>query len=79
MALDNDEWYSMQGFISVDSDNKFDNDDPNIPKAFVTQIFQYCVCHNYFDWTNGLQSDQDGEECNYLVVNILQGIHLNNK
>ncbi len=78
-ALDNDEWYSTQGFMSVDEDNKFDNDNPNIPKALVTQIFQYCVCHNYLDETNGLQYDQDGEECDYFVFKILQGMHLNNK
>lgn len=46
---DNDKWYSTQGFISVNSDKNFDNDNPNIPKAFVKQIFQYCVCHNYLD------------------------------
>ncbi len=67
MAPDNDEWYSMQGFISVGSDNKFDNDNPNIFKAFVTQIFQYYVHHNYLDGTNGLQYNQDGEECDFLV------------
>ncbi len=31
------------------------------------------------DKTNGLQYDQDGEECDYLVFKILQGIHLNDK
>ncbi len=69
----------MHGYISVDSDKKFDNDNSSIPKAFVTKIFQYCVRHNYMDETNGLQYDQDGEECDYLVFKILQGIHLNNK
>ncbi len=78
-ALDNDEWYSTQGFRSVDSDNKFDNDNPSIPKAFVNQIFQYCVRHNYLDETDGLQYDHDGEECDYLIFKIHQGKHLNNK
>ncbi len=52
MAPDNDEWYSSQGFISIDSDNKFDNGDTSIPMAFVNQIFQSCVCHTYLDGTN---------------------------
>ncbi len=69
----------MHGYISVDSDKKFDNDNSSIPKAFVTKIFQYCVRHNYMDETNGLQYDQDGEECNYLVFKILQSLHQNNK
>ncbi len=39
MAPDNDEWYSTQGFLSIDSDNKFDNVDQVSPRHLSPKFF----------------------------------------
>ncbi len=68
-----------QGFTSVDSYNKFNNDNLIIPKVFVNQIFQYCVCHNELDEKTGLHYDWEAKEKGVLEFNILQDLQQNNR
>ena len=79
-APNNQQWYESHQFVEVNSENKFDNEEEStVVKNFSKQIFWYCVNHNYLNADTGLQYNENGMECKFLLFMIHDGTHVNDK